>query len=254
MIRFENMTYAYFRGKLVFDNVSIELPSHRRMAVLGGPESGKTTLIGLLAGVIDPGRGRIERLARLSFPAGYSRAFRATHAVRNNISFAACIYDADPDEVVDFIAGLLGLTDELDRPMRELPIPTRMAVAYALTYALPFDTYLFDNIIGPGDPATRDLWRQLYDARTATAGAIVATRQPRVAIAHCDCALVLRRNAAPVFFDDIHDGVALFEDDAASAQAAAGDAPGAAAAENAAIRVDSESPVQSVNPAQQADE
>lgn len=162
MIRLDAVSYAYFRGKTVFDGVSIELPTHRRMAVLGGQETGKTTLVALLAGVIDPTAGRIERFAHLSFPAGYSRAFRMSNSVRQNVMFAARIYDADPEQVVDFVAGLLGLDALLDRPMRDLSVPQRLQVAFALTYALPFDCYLFDNIIGPGDPASRDLWRQLY--------------------------------------------------------------------------------------------
>jgi capsular polysaccharide transport system ATP-binding protein len=218
MIRLDNVSYAYQRGRNEIDRWTIELPSHRRMAILGRPETGKTTLIGLLAGVIEPTGGRIERLAHLSFPAGYNRAFRFSSSVRQNIVFAARIYDADPAEVVDFISGLIDLTDVIDRPMRDLPFAIRRSVAYALTYALPFDTYLFDNIIGPGDPATRDLWLQLYEARTATSGTIVATRQPRVAEAYCDCALVLRRNASPVFFENMRDAIALFEADVAAEQ------------------------------------
>jgi capsular polysaccharide transport system ATP-binding protein len=220
MIRLDNVSFAYQRGRNELDRVTIELPSHRRMAILGGQETGKTTLIGLLAGVIDPTGGRIERLAHLSFPAGYNRAFRLANTVRQNVIFAARVYDADPGEVVDFICGILDLNDWIDRPMRDLPVQTRRSVAYALTYALPFDTYLFDNIIGPGDPATRDLWRVLYEARTATAGAVLATRQPRVAETYCDCALVLRRDAHPVFFENLREATALFEAEAAADQRA----------------------------------
>ena len=233
MIRLDNLKYSYFRGKTVFDGISIEVPSHHRMAVLGGPNSGKTTLIGLLSGVIDPTAGKIERFARLSYPAGYNRAFRTSNSVRQNIMFAAQIYDADPGEVVDFIGAVIGLSDELDRPLRDLPIPTRMVLAFALTYALPFDTYLFDNVIGPGDPATRDLWRQMYDARAATSGMILATRLPRMAEAYCDCALVLRHGADPVFCDDLRDGIALFEQEAAAA--AMRQAPGTDATAQASV-------------------
>ncbi|WP_156309565.1 ATP-binding cassette domain-containing protein [Novosphingobium sp. AAP93] len=220
MIRLDNVSLAYQRGRNVIDGFSIDLPSHRRLAILGGPETGKTTLIGLLAGVVDPTAGRIERRAHLSFPAGYIRAFRMSNTVRQNIIFAARIYDADPGEVVSFICESIDISELINVPMRDVPIRGRLLVAYALTYALPFDTYLFDNMIGPGDPATRDLWRQLYEARTASAGAIVATRQSRVAEAYCDCALVLRRDASPIFFENLRDGIALFEADAAAGQQA----------------------------------
>lgn len=221
MIRLENVTYSYVHNKPVIKDLTIDLPSDRRLALLGPADSGKTTLLRLFSGVIDPVHGRIERRTHLSYPAGYSRAFRFSLALRQNLVFAARVYNADPDEVVDFVASLLDLSDELDRPMRDLPIPTRLAVSFALTYALPFDTYLFDNTIGPGDPSTRHLWRQLYDARTAKAGAILATRQARTVANLCDCGLVLRNNAPAVFCDNITDAIALLEEDTAITAAAA---------------------------------
>lgn len=224
MIRLDNLTYRYPRGRTVFDKVSLDFPSHRRLALLGGPESGKTTLLGLLSGVIDPTGGQIERFAYLSYPAGFARAFRLSNPLRANLMFAARVYDADPEEITAFIGDLLGIADRMDRPMRDLPIPTRQAVAYALTYSLPFDTYLFDNAIGPGDPALRDTWRGLYEARTASAGAILATRQPKIAETWCDCAIVMRRDAPPVYCDDIRDAVALFKSQNAVAPAAEAEA------------------------------
>ena len=66
MIRLDNVSFAYQRGQNEIDGLTIDLPSHRRMAILGGPETGKTTLVSLLAGVIDLTGGRIERRAHLS--------------------------------------------------------------------------------------------------------------------------------------------------------------------------------------------
>jgi len=219
MIRLENLTQTYVKGKPVFSALNLDLPSNRRMALLGPAESGKSTLINLLAGTAEPQQGRIERFARLSFPAGYQRAFRFSNTAKQNAIFAARIYDADPDEVLHFVVTLSGLGDLLERPMRDMSVPARLIFGYVLTYALPFDTYLFDNIIGPAVTGTRELWEQLYAARTRESGAILATRQPKVAEQFCDCILLMNRDGV-VYYDDLKEGLAAFAEQRAAAQAA----------------------------------
>jgi capsular polysaccharide transport system ATP-binding protein len=237
MIRLENLSQSYFNDKPVFPEITLELPTDRRLGLLGAADSGKTTLLNLLAGLTEPHRGRIERFARLSFPAGYQRGFRFSQSAKQNAIFAARIYDADPQEVLHFVCTLTDLGDQLERPMRDLSVPARLIFAYVLTYALPFDTYLFDNIIGPGVPGTRELWEQLYAARTREAGAIIATRQPRVVEALCDCVLVLGPGGA-AYYDDIKDGIEAYAEARAAAQAApAPDQPGSGAA-SPLLRVD----------------
>lgn len=218
MIRLDNVSFAYTRGRPVFPPITLDLPSHRRIALMGPADSGKSTLINILAGVAEPDAGRIERYARLSIPAGYQRAFRFAQTARQNAIFAARCYDADPDEVLHFVTKLAGLGDLLDRPMRDLSVPARLTFSYVLTYALPFDTYLFDNIIGPAVPGMKEVWEQLYAARTREAGAIIATRQPRVAEQFCDCLLLMRPEGA-VFYDEIRGGLSAFQE-ARAAQAA----------------------------------
>ena len=100
--------------------------------------------------------------------------------------------------------------------MRDMSVPARLTFGYVLTYALPFDTYLFDNIIGPAVPGTRELWEQLYAARTRDSGAIIATRQPKVAEQFCDCALLVGCGSA-VYYDDLKEGLDAFAEQRATA-------------------------------------
>jgi len=224
MIRLENVTLTYPSGKTVFRDLSLTLPTDRRLAVLGRTESGKTSLINLLAGTDDVTSGRIERYARLSFPAGFQRGFRMANTGRQNAMFAAKIYNADPEEVFRFVAAVSKLGPMMERPMREWSAQARIMFAYLLTYTLPFDTYVFDNVLGPNTPEMREVWIRLFEARTRTGGAILATRQPRTAEQFCDCALVMLASG-PVFFDDIRDGLAAFRDEPAPAVAPAATAP-----------------------------
>lgn len=221
MIRVDGLGFAYAKGRPIFQGLDLAIPTNRRVALLGATGSGKTTLLNLLAGIETPTQGQIERQAQLSFPAGFQRGFRQTATVRQNATFAARIYGADPDEVVDFLATMCGLEAELDRPLRELSVQTRIGFSYVLTYTLPFDCYLFDNVIGPPQPEVRELCARLFEARTREAGVIVATRQPRIAEQLCDCGIVLMGDGA-VFFDSIADALAAFD---GSVPAASADAP-----------------------------
>lgn len=210
MIELHDMTFAARDGRPVFDRVNIVIPGDRRVAVLGGMASGKTTLIQLLCGLALPTRGRILRKSRLSFPGGYQRGFRAAHSAAQNLSFAARIHGADPREVIEFVGAVTGLAAAMHRPMHDLSIQDRMNLSYALTFAIPFDTYLFDNSIGgTGDPAFRQLCAEMFRQRTRTGGALIATRHARLARELCDCALVIEARGL-TFFDNLDEALARF--------------------------------------------
>lgn len=220
MIRLHGVTYVAQNGSTIFDSVSLDLASDRRVAILGGKYSGKSTLVQMLCGVMKPTHGYLERFARLSFPGGYLRGFRPAHTGRHNVMFAAKIYGADPDEVFDFVRHVSGLDDKIEVHMRLMTPQDRARLSYTLTYALPFETFLFDNSIGAIDPEFRTRCEAMFAARMRGAGAIVATGQVRIARQHCDCAYVIR-NRGLVFYEDVNEAIAVFEADQAAAASVA---------------------------------
>lgn len=225
MITLRGVGHQFRNGREVLADVNLVIPGDRRIALLGAPTAGKSTILGLLAGNVMPQRGAIERRATVSFVAGFQGGFRVTQTGRQNIMFAARAYGADPFEVFEFVREVTGFGAALDLPMRQISLPNRISLSYVLTYALPFDIYLFDNVIGPvlsEIPDFSALCLQMYERRTAEAGAILATRNPYVAQKYCDCALVLRDRQL-VFFEELHDGLAVFEHDLLAAESGEGD-------------------------------
>jgi ATP-binding cassette, subfamily B, bacterial len=58
-VTFENVSFAYGRGRLVLEDVSFEIPSGTRLGIAGATGAGKTTLVSLLTRFYDPSSGRI---------------------------------------------------------------------------------------------------------------------------------------------------------------------------------------------------
>lgn len=219
MIRLQGVSHIFRNGRAILSDVDVTIPAGRKVALLGGAASGKSTIMSLLAGNIAPSHGRIERHAKTSFVAGFQGGFRVTQSGRQNIMFAARAYGADPFEVFDFVRDVTGFGAALDLPMRQLSLPNRISLSYVLAYALPFDIYLLDNVIGPvlsEIPDFAALCQEMYFRRMQEAGSIVATRNPFVAQKFCDSALLLREGKL-IYMDDLPEALGIFHNDAMAA-------------------------------------
>ena len=58
-IIFDNVTFGYVAGSNIVDKLSIEIPSGKKVAIVGGSGSGKSTIVRLLYRFYDPVDGRI---------------------------------------------------------------------------------------------------------------------------------------------------------------------------------------------------
>src|SRR4051812_30962794 len=91
------------RRRAVLADVSLRIPSNRRIAVLSPSAKDKRIFMKLLAGIEFPTSGTIVRNARVSFPVGKIGGFSRDLSVRGNVAHVARLYGADVDEVVDFV-------------------------------------------------------------------------------------------------------------------------------------------------------
>jgi capsular polysaccharide transport system ATP-binding protein len=214
MISLSGMTRTFQVGAEqtpVFNDVTVSLPTDRHCAILGAEQSGKSVLIRILAGVEEATRGSIVRYASLSFPVGFVRAFRAQLTARQNVEHAARLYGADPNEVAGFVDGVTGFGMLMNEPVRRLQLRDRVTLAYAMSYAIPFDTYLIDENIALGSAEFREVCHAMFAHRAAQSGFLLATRNVRKALDYCDCAAVIL-NHKIVLFDDMKDAIDAYQE------------------------------------------
>lgn len=58
-IRFENVTFAYREGPPVINDLSIEIPARKTIAIVGATGSGKSTIVKLILRFYEPQQGRV---------------------------------------------------------------------------------------------------------------------------------------------------------------------------------------------------
>ena len=183
----------------VLEPTSLSIPVARRIAFLGPSNPDKLTVINMLAGISMPNAGHIIRRARVSYPVGFTGGFDAKLSVRRNIEHAARLYGADIAAVIEFVRQVVDLGRSFDRPLNHLDPQVRQALAWAVTYSIPFDIYLHSTELRKSTPP---VVRSLFEMRARTCGIIVPTRDFQFVRAYCDMALVLH-NGRLSLYDDV---------------------------------------------------
>ena len=121
MIRFENLTKIFSlegRRKTVADNICATVPTGKAVALLGRNGAGKSTLLQMIAGTVEPTRGRIGSTGTITWPVGFSGSFHADMSGLQNTRFVARIYGADSDELAAFVEEFAELGPHFHLPVR----------------------------------------------------------------------------------------------------------------------------------------
>lgn len=210
MIKFQNLTKVYFgrTGRtVVADNISATFPDGRAIALLGRNGAGKSTLLEMIAGTRLPTSGQILTSGTLSWPVGFAGSFHPDLTGAQNVRFVARIYGADTDETVRFVKDFSELRHKFHQPFRGYSSGMRSRLAFGLSVALPFDTYLIDEVTSVGDASFKEKSMAYLKARMDTAGAIMVSHSTPMIRRICDAAAVLE-NGRLTYFDDIDEALA----------------------------------------------
>jgi ABC-type multidrug transport system fused ATPase/permease subunit len=201
-IVFDNVSFSYGSStKAALKNINITIPSGSRVAVIGGPGSGKSTFLKLLLRLYDPTKGqiRINGNPLTEIPAGEIRkgvtmveqeVFLFSASVRENIIFANphasdedIINAAENAQALKFIKKLpQGFETRIGERGSKLSGGQRQRIAIARAILADPKVLLLDDSASAIDSKTELLLRRALDKLMEDRTSIVVTQRLRTLV------------------------------------------------------------------------
>jgi len=178
MIRLQNLTKTYVVNgtrKVVADNVSATFPTGVSVGLLGRNGAGKSSLLRMIAGTMDPDAGEITSDGSISWPVGFAGSFHPELTGAQNARFLARVYGVDSDELIAFAAEFAELGKHFHLPFRTYSSGMRSRLAFGISMGIRFDTYLVDEVTSVGDAAFQAKSAAVFKERMRTSGGIVVS-------------------------------------------------------------------------------
>ena len=186
-----------YRGKTgpiyVLRGINAEIRRGESLAIIGANGAGKTTLLKMIARAEPPSYGHVYSDVRVSWPIALTSAFTSGLTARENIRFVARIYGAEIDEVEDFVAYFSELGRALKEPIKGFSNGMKQRLAFSLSMAIDFDTYLIDESLAVGDAAFQRKCKAIFEERRARSDVIMTSHSVDMLRDYCTRAGVLYR-------------------------------------------------------------
>lgn len=123
-----------------------------------------------------------------------------------NARFVARVYGVDTDEMVDFVRDFAELQEHFYLPIRTYSSGMKARLAFGVSMAVPFDTYLVDEVTAVGDQAFKAKSNRVFNRRLRTAGAIVVSHSMALLRNICQAGAVLE-NGRLSYFHDLEEAI-----------------------------------------------
>ncbi|WP_338549847.1 ABC transporter ATP-binding protein [Roseovarius phycicola] len=218
MIILENLSKVFhFRGgqKCIADQINAVFPSRRSVALLGRNGAGKTSLLKIISGTMDPTEGRVISHGPVSWPVGFAGSFHGDLTGAQNARFVARIYGVDTDDLIEFVEDFAELGAHFHQPFRTYSAGMKSRLAFGVSMGVPFETYLVDEVTSVGDAAFREKSAAVFAERMKTAGAIMVSHGIGQLRALCDAGAVLEKGKL-YYYDDLEEAIAHHQSNMAS--------------------------------------
>lgn len=138
----------------VIDNLSLNIHKGDVLGILGRNGAGKSTLLSLIAKIMKPDSGTIERSGKIATILELGMGFHLDMSGRENIYLKGELYGfsrSQIDERIDKIIEYSGIKDYIDNPVRTYSSGMSGRLAFAIMVNVDSDIMLVDEILSVGD-------------------------------------------------------------------------------------------------------
>lgn len=145
---------ARHRSHWALRNVSFELRRGQCIGVIGDNGAGKSSLLKLLAGTLQPSSGSVERVGRVTAILELGAGFHPDFSGRDNLYFGGSLIGISHEEMARLEASIVEfseLGDAMDRAVKTYSSGMTVRLAFALVTAVQPDMLIIDEALAVGD-------------------------------------------------------------------------------------------------------
>jgi lipopolysaccharide transport system ATP-binding protein len=145
---------ARHRSHWALRDVSFELRRGQCVGVIGDNGAGKSSLLKLLAGTMQPSVGTVDRVGRVTAILELGAGFHPEFSGRDNLYFGGSLIGIGHEEMARLepeIAAFSELGEALDRPVKTYSSGMTVRLAFALVTAVQPDVLIIDEALAVGD-------------------------------------------------------------------------------------------------------
>ncbi|HEY0201389.1 MAG TPA: ABC transporter ATP-binding protein [Burkholderiaceae bacterium] len=135
-------------------DVSFELRRGQCIGVIGDNGAGKSSLLKLLAGTLQPTCGTVERVGRVTAILELGAGFHPDFSGRDNLYFGGSLIGISQEEMARLEPGIVEfseLGEALNRPVKTYSSGMAVRLAFALVTAVQPDLLIIDEALAVGD-------------------------------------------------------------------------------------------------------
>lgn len=145
---------ANHRSHWAVQGITFDLKRGQCIGVIGDNGAGKSSLLKLLAGTMQPSRGTLERIGRVTAILELGAGFHPDFSGRDNLYFGGSLIGIDREEMAllePSIAEFCELGEALDRPVKTYSSGMTVRLAFSLVTAVQPDVLIIDEALAVGD-------------------------------------------------------------------------------------------------------
>jgi len=216
MIELKNVT-KYFQTKhgkkYILDNVSIVIPSHTNIGILGRNGAGKSTLMRMLGQIEFPNSGKITSPNSFSWPLGLSGGFVGNMTGKANVRFVCRLYgksNKEIQEIIDTIKDFTELGDYFDMPIKTYSSGMKARLNFGLSMVFEFDYLLIDETLSVGDTRFKKKSKEALMKKIETCAVLLVSHDMKILKELCDAGIVVNEGKMD-YYENINDAISEYE-------------------------------------------
>lgn len=190
--------------KVILNDTSFIFDSALNIAVMGHNGVGKSTIMRMMAGIELPTSGRVKRDEKVSWPMGFSKGFNGLMTGKENVRFVSRIYGQNSERVLSEVMEFAELGKSIGLPISTYSTGMKARLAFGLSLAVDFDTYLIDEITAVGDRRFKKKSEAALREKADTARVIMISHSEKTIRDYCDCG-VLAYQSKLYFYEDLEE-------------------------------------------------